>query len=31
MLTQKDDFTLSIEPSSSGGSKIANSILNNYF
>ena len=31
MLTQNDDFTLSIEPSSSGGSKIANSILNNFF
>jgi len=30
MLTQNDDFTLSIEPSSSGGSKIANSILNFY-
>ncbi len=30
MLTQNDDFTLSIEPSSSGGSKIANSILNYY-
>lgn len=27
MLTQNDDFTLSIEPSSSGGLKIANSIL----
>ena len=30
MLTQNDDFTLSIEPSSSGGLKIANSILNSY-
>ena len=30
MLTQNDDFTLSIEPSSSGGLKIANSILNTY-
>ncbi len=30
MLTQNDDFTLSIEPSSSGGLKIADSILNSY-
>ena len=30
MLTQNDDFTLSIEPSSSGGLKIADSILNIY-
>ena len=30
MLTQNDDFTLSIEPSSSGGLKIADSILNTY-
>ena len=30
MLTQNDDFTLSIEPSSSGGLKIVDSILNTY-
>ena len=30
ILTQNEDFTLNIEPSSFGGSKIANSILNFY-